>query len=476
LNSSMQIISKRDTSIIKITEDAKQIENLNASAALLANNLSFTKSLVESVLGLRDFVPAQHTEVWTKTLFPQMKNALVNDTKMFNGIVAGMGKVRNLGIKINTAAKMFNQTNGNKDCLAIISTSLPKALEELKTAQKAVEGLNMDILQVFEQNAGEILKVVGSKDLQDLAEKKKKILKEIEELQSQSGQLRRERALLQGEVEQYASMELMISQRMQVSTDKLESIKNMVGDMQKRIKDSQASIDSIPKTITQKVDTHHSNGWWLWKRHSHTTEYREVANPDRDTQAKYYDNLINQRLSTITQIENSSENKEKAALQLLQDDLAKNKNLRTQKADLLKEFYQGGQKYQQLEKIEREIEKLYGQIDALEEQAKDVENQIGHKGKTAIDCLLQVNVFLENAHQSTKVLQPMVVMIDVIIARVEDNVELIKSGKRENVWAGGVELMVAAGLLATTCSLMEKVTQPFLSLQAGTNKMLSIKD
>ncbi|XP_054152700.1 uncharacterized protein LOC128951477 [Oppia nitens] len=433
----------------ELSPDKMAANEKNNESAIIKQTINFghqlkqCEAIVSAAYRVADYVPeiknAEQSKFWKETIIPILVDSLKQDVLARSVITSSFAAVRDLTITIQKVYEIVKFSKGSQAAIAVAKKNIPQALSRLNQCIERAKQLDSNAINIFGEQTTKIFHIIGP-EAAKFAEEKAKKQHEINKYFDDKNKLIYPIAQLTGDIEKYNHLINATNKYLGRVESELDETKRRTEEMYRLKREAQESIQNIPDTIIvpeQQTESKSFLGIKWWSKTS--TIYVEDSNPHKHSDLRHYENAVrvhadqlkaNQSVETGKQLamERLSADKANYEKQLM----ASCKQLQQLNADLPK----------QTDSINKQINKLYEEIDDLDRDAFEAYSKYGLQGNTLVDCLINVRTFAKSIKPGATAYSPLHSILTAIKAIVETYVDFLGSGEEKyEIFMAGQLLM-----------------------------------
>ncbi|XP_054152701.1 uncharacterized protein LOC128951478 [Oppia nitens] len=407
------------------------------------HQLQHCETIVTAAYKVADYVPeiknAEQSKFWKETLIPILVDSLKQDVLARSTITASFAAVRDLTITIQKAYEIVKASKGSQTAIAIAQKNIPKALNRLDDCIERANKLDSNAITIFGEQTTEIFKIIGpeaAKFMENKVIKQQQIKKYFEDKNNLIYPI----AQLNGDIEKYNHLINATNKYLGRVESELDETKRRTEEMYRLKRDAQESIKNIPDTIKVAKQQTESFSFWGIRWWSETkTKYVDEHNPHKESDLKHYENAVRVHADQV-KANQSVETGKQLAMEKLSADKANYE--RQLKETVIKLQDLNKQLPIQVENIDKQINKLYKEIDDIDRDALEAYSKYGLQGNTLVDCLISVRTFAKAIKPGASAYSPLYSILTGIKSIVESYVDYLSMGtKKYEIFMAGEMLM-----------------------------------
>jgi len=265
--------------------------------------------------------------------------------------------------------------------------------------------------------------------------------------------LEKDKSAICGELEQLFAYMQALKKDLNVAEAEINVDANRINEIHNMNIKAQKNLDAIPYTI-KVTETTTKHGWWLWRCNYVTTIVKDVKNPDKESSANFISGLIRSRYDHIKEIKNLQD-RTAEKLKILEREVVNTEGRIAQlKADLNSFIDEKGIKQQEIISTVKKIEEAQKII----VEDKMIEDKIGLRGGTLINCLLSTRKFLRSNQNQTFIMRPLINILDNVQEVFKYHMDLLKTKKRTLLYIAGEGLLYEIAILDSCISSLHDIS------------------
>ncbi|XP_054152702.1 uncharacterized protein LOC128951479 [Oppia nitens] len=451
--------TNNDNSVILQPMSGKELQELspdkmaayegNYESAIMKETVNFGRqlkqceSIVTAAYQVADYVPEikneEQTKFWKQTIIPILVDSLKQDVLARSAITTSFAAVRDLSITIQKAYEIVKSSKGSQTAITIAQKNIPKALNRLNDCIERAQQLDSSAITIFGEQTTEIFNIIGP-EAAKFAEEKAKKQHQINKYFEEKNNLIHPIAQLNGDIEKYNHLINATNKYLGRVESELVETKRRTEEMYRLKRDAQESIKNIPDTYKVAKEHTKSTSFLNINICSQTSMILvDEHYPHKESDLKHYENAIRVHADQLKVNQDIETGK-----QLAMEKLSK------YKADYEKQLNEAVIQLQQLnadlpnqaEKIDKQINKLYEEIDDIDRDALEAYSKYGLQGNTLVDCLISVRTFAKSIKPGASAYSPLYSILTGIKSIVESYVDYLSMGtKKYEIFMAGEMLM-----------------------------------
>ncbi|XP_037033792.1 uncharacterized protein LOC119072645 isoform X2 [Bradysia coprophila] len=419
-------LSQIDSAQLVAFESNKQKSIVNTTIRF-AGALQSCEAIVVAAYQVADYVPPfqndKQSDFWKKTVIPILMQSLQQDVKARSVITRSFGVVGDLAIVIQSVYEIVRRSRGSKKAIDIAKKNIPDALSKLKQCIALVEQLDSNAFANFAQQTETIFGIIGPESAK-FAEQKEELDENIRKKCDKQQKL----------ISELGEKKEKNIDKTEADSQEAEKRKSQLNALNAQIEEK---IQNIPQSTQKTITENGRSGWWLWKRSRTKTHTVDVDNKDKESQHRYYNNVIKSRVERLQAAEKETD-ATKTAMDMLKKEISG-----------YKDAYEKART--ELQKSEEMFEKLMAEMQhdidldlaakrELEKNALDTYERIGLQGSTLVTALVQVRTFARSLKPGASAYSPFAAVLNSIKALVESHVDLLTSDEASDIFLAGTLL------------------------------------
>lgn len=460
-------LSKIDSGQLIAFESNKQ-NSIVERTIKFAGALQSCEAVVVAAYKVADYVPPFQNDAqsafWKETVIPILMQSLQQDVKARSVITRSFGVVGDLAIVIQNVYEIVRRSRGSKKAIEIAKKDIPAAIGNLNDCIALVEQLDSNAFANFAQQSNKIFEIIGP-EAAKFAEQKEELDEQIRKKIDKQQKLVSELGEKKGQVESLYYLIEMTEKHVARTEADLQEAQQRKSELNKLNDHIENTIQNIPQKIQKTVTESGRSGMWFWRR-----SWVEVENPDRESQERYYNNIIKSRVERLKTTENN-ENATKNVMETLQKEIAeykKNYQKGKEELDTLQKAFA-----MQMAEIQRDIDSDLVAKQEIEKNALDTFETIGLQGNTLIAALVHVRTFARSLKPGASAYSPFSSILNSVKKLVEAHIDLLSSDDPSDIFLAGTLLIEQVNFLSkytVTAQRIMKATDDY-DEQAITEKM-----
>lgn len=426
-------------------------------------NVAFLQTTTQAVYAMKKYVPEHVNELptWKNEIIPAMKDALLQDIEITNAFTSAISAIRVVATILRKGSQAIDSSRGSDVAVRATVQHLGAAFDRLQEAKQRVAKSEGTVLAAFQKNADEILKQMGSYALRGTFENIRKHRSEIAELIKRVEEMESKKNGLVGSIESLENFRVVILQALKRGEEAVKEWDLRTKALQRELDQAVRRMDSIPATVIQKEE-HCQRSWWFGRRIRSETIYRQVANPNRQCEIQFLEGLTHIRDGT----ERNKKEKDQANIELLEKLTHADKELASKKAEL--RFYTSDKGFEEQQQLIKRIAELEVAIEKELETASKAQVKYGLNGDVLVDFLTEVDVFFQQNQGKTKVVEPLVGILENVQAQFVINFQILRDeaaapeseDKVAKIYTAGKGMLKELGFLDACATILPLLCGP----------------
>ncbi|CAF1080857.1 unnamed protein product [Adineta steineri] len=446
-----------------IAYDMKNEQLIHDQTDALETSMIFCEQIVTAAYKVTEYVPDlsnnQYAAFWKEQVIPNLVTSLTQDVRARSIIVRSLSSIRDLGINIQKAGAIMQETRGSPKAIEIAQKNIPAALKTLENCIELASTLENSAIQTFASQTKALFEIIGPEAVQFVKEKAQ-VQHQLNDLYDQQQKLYAELGQKQGEVKGLCHLINATEKQLNVTAQGLEATRMRTDELKQINSNVEKTIASIPVSTPQTVTTttHTNYGRWWWRHSSSTTRTDTVMvpNSNRETDKHYYESIVLSRMARIRENQNDEAAKQRAI-----DDLNVSLSGHTSKYEQAKTDLENCKNAlpAKIASLQQQIDVLHQRIVDLDKKEIDVGNKVGHHGNTLIQCLIEVRTFAKSIKGGASAYAPLVSILNGVKAMIQNDVELLTSTRVSDVFLAGNRLLKQVQFLSNYSLVAGKALQ-----------------
>ncbi|CAG2169099.1 unnamed protein product [Oppiella nova] len=380
---------------------------------ILSDKMKQCELIVLKAYRVSDFVPTCDTsdqeKMWKGTITPILLQTITEDVYARSVITESFSALRVLSITLQSAYEIIRATRGSPEAIEIAKQDIPEALANIDKCIEKVENLKNEGMRKFGDSTKIILEIAGpaiADKVDDLALYNKEINKALET------EIRLLNNLHKAEADaiHYENLIKVVKSKREAVQKEINAIENQKEQLLDMKIELNQKIQNIPAKITEerKVKTTDKMLWGLFKKKSSQVIIEEVDNPNRESEQKFYESVINARSDRIAK-EDGTANARRAVVDDLDKQIKKYDKAYQGALIAIKIAEEEKQKMEQGESGTTEtIQRNRELIKKTRESVATLETNFGQNGQTLVDCLSNLKSFNQSLYGGATAYSPMI--------------------------------------------------------------------